>query len=470
MRPRAQHRTPKRSAGRWRSWRPRRLTWSSAPPWRSRHHRLRGGARASGARHAAERGLDRQMTLRRGRIGIRRWASSSRTSSPPAVPRSRWSNLCGGLAASRPLSPSSIGRRRRGRSGRAARRAGPLLPWRRGRRTRRRVRVVTPKPRFTPCSAPCGDPHPYAQHDGIEATAGRSSRMCPPSSWFQGRSEIEGAFVKVHGSGRTDAGVHALGQVAAFTLRNRIPCPNLRKAMNRPCRRRRSALEAEEAAGLPPALPRPGSKTYEYRIWRDEVCPDAAALPLPLPLPARRTAHDRAGPAVRWREHDFTAFAAARRQRRAWSSGAIASCGSLARGLNLRSTAFAAARSLKRFHGADDGRHAGRGGQEHPSSEDDLGRGLRAGVSAWRAGDRRRHMCSGQRGARIMKKRLLPVPFLAAAAPAAPPAPSIYGSGLGNDIDDALAPAMLHALEAPRRNPPSAPSPSPRAIPGRPAL
>jgi len=46
-------------------------------------------------------------------------------------------------------------------------------------------------------------------------------------------AEIESAPVKVEGSGRTDAGVHALAQVAAFSLENSIPTANLEKAMNR---------------------------------------------------------------------------------------------------------------------------------------------------------------------------------------------------------------------------------------------
>src|SRR5215469_5906608 len=46
-------------------------------------------------------------------------------------------------------------------------------------------------------------------------------------------SEIEGSDVHVEGSGRTDAGVHALAQVAAFTIENPIPLDNLRRAMNR---------------------------------------------------------------------------------------------------------------------------------------------------------------------------------------------------------------------------------------------
>src|SRR5262245_62014401 len=46
-------------------------------------------------------------------------------------------------------------------------------------------------------------------------------------------SDIEGEAVHVAGSGRTDAGVHALEQVAAFSLKNPIPPPNLKRAINR---------------------------------------------------------------------------------------------------------------------------------------------------------------------------------------------------------------------------------------------
>src|ERR1700687_3145247 len=46
-------------------------------------------------------------------------------------------------------------------------------------------------------------------------------------------SEIEGGPVPVAGSGRTDAGVHALAQVAASSINNPIPTENLLRAMNR---------------------------------------------------------------------------------------------------------------------------------------------------------------------------------------------------------------------------------------------
>jgi tRNA pseudouridine38-40 synthase len=123
-------------------------------------------------------------------------------------------------------------------------------------------------------------------------------------------SDIEGASVKVEGSGRTDAGVHALAQVAAFTLANPIPVENLRKALNRLLPRDIRIVEAVEAA--PNFHPRyqASAKTYEYRIWRAEICPPFERLYVyhyPFPL-------DEAGlidvAPVLAGEHDFSAFAA----------------------------------------------------------------------------------------------------------------------------------------------------------------
>jgi tRNA pseudouridine38-40 synthase len=84
--------------------------------------------------------------------------------------------------------------------------------------------------------------------------------------------EIEDRPVQVDGSGRTDAGVHALAQVAAFSLSNPIPLENLKRAMNRlpPRAVRVLAVEAADAGFNPRHEAR--AKTYEYRIFRGEVC------------------------------------------------------------------------------------------------------------------------------------------------------------------------------------------------------
>jgi tRNA pseudouridine38-40 synthase len=124
-------------------------------------------------------------------------------------------------------------------------------------------------------------------------------------------SEIEGRAVQVAGSGRTDAGVHASGQVAAFDLENPIPVDNLRRAINRLLPKSVRVLEVMETC--PEFHPRyqAKAKTYEYRIWRAEICPPMRRLYVchhPYPLDEERM--------IEWAplfegEHDFSAFAAA---------------------------------------------------------------------------------------------------------------------------------------------------------------
>jgi len=123
-------------------------------------------------------------------------------------------------------------------------------------------------------------------------------------------AEIEGAPVRISGSGRTDAGVHALGQVAAFNLANPIPLPNLKKAMNRLLPSAIRVLGAEEAA--PDFHPRfqAVAKTYQYTISRGETCPPFERLYVhhyPYPLDVDRIVE--LAPLVEG-EHDFSAFAA----------------------------------------------------------------------------------------------------------------------------------------------------------------
>jgi tRNA pseudouridine38-40 synthase len=121
---------------------------------------------------------------------------------------------------------------------------------------------------------------------------------------------MEGAPVKVYGSGRTDAGVHALEQVAAFSFKNPIPVDNLRKAINRLLPSEIRILSVEEAPlDFQPRFDAV-AKTYEYRIWRDEICsPFERRYVHHHPYPLNETAMIEAAPLLEG-EHDFTAFSA----------------------------------------------------------------------------------------------------------------------------------------------------------------
>ena len=123
-------------------------------------------------------------------------------------------------------------------------------------------------------------------------------------------SEIEGKPVQVAGSGRTDAGVHALAQVAAFNLDNPIPVENLRRAMNRLLPRDIRITGVEETR--PDFHPRfeAKAKTYEYRIYRGEICsPFERRYVYHHPYPLEVDKMTDAAPLLEG-EHDFTAFAA----------------------------------------------------------------------------------------------------------------------------------------------------------------
>lgn len=122
--------------------------------------------------------------------------------------------------------------------------------------------------------------------------------------------EIEGKPVHVAGSGRTDAGVHALAQVAAFTIENPIPLENLRRAMNRLLPPDIRILAAEEVRLDFNPRYAAKAKTYEYRIFRGEICSPFERRYVwhyPYPLNVGRMIQ------VAWLmegEHDFSAFAA----------------------------------------------------------------------------------------------------------------------------------------------------------------
>jgi len=116
--------------------------------------------------------------------------------------------------------------------------------------------------------------------------------------------------VMLHGSGRTDAGVHALAQVASFVSESPIPASNLIIALNDALPESIRVTAAEEVAMDFHPRKTAKAKTYRYRIWRDSVCsPFVARYVYHHPWPLDDEAMTRAAAAVEG-EHDFTSFAA----------------------------------------------------------------------------------------------------------------------------------------------------------------
>jgi len=89
---------------------------------------------------------------------------------------------------------------------------------------------------------------------------------------------ITGESVLPQGSGRTDAGVHALGQVASFQLEAPIPAANLQHALNRALPSSIRVLAAEIVPGTFHARRSAQRKTYEYRVFLRKDATNPGAL------------------------------------------------------------------------------------------------------------------------------------------------------------------------------------------------
>jgi tRNA pseudouridine38-40 synthase len=121
---------------------------------------------------------------------------------------------------------------------------------------------------------------------------------------------LTGEKVLPQGSGRTDAGVHALAQVATFSTQSPIPAENLVKALNDLLPASIRVLEAAEVSVEFHARRSARAKTYLYRMHRGPICPPFLAryvwhYPFPLDENAMRQ-----GAGLVVGEHDFTSFAA----------------------------------------------------------------------------------------------------------------------------------------------------------------
>lgn len=121
---------------------------------------------------------------------------------------------------------------------------------------------------------------------------------------------VTGEAVLPQGSGRTDAGVHALAQVASCALETPIPPANLRIALNDTLPAAIRVLDVEEVAPEFHARHSARAKTYAYRIFRGEICPPFLSRYVwHYPYPLDEGAIFAAAAAVEGR-HDFTSFAA----------------------------------------------------------------------------------------------------------------------------------------------------------------
>jgi tRNA pseudouridine38-40 synthase len=121
---------------------------------------------------------------------------------------------------------------------------------------------------------------------------------------------LSGENVLPQGSGRTDAGVHALAQVASFATASMIPTENWMKALNDILPPSVRVLEVAEAAPEFHARKSARAKTYRYRIHRGAICPPFLARYVwHYPYPLEESAIVAAAGVVAG-EHDFTSFAA----------------------------------------------------------------------------------------------------------------------------------------------------------------
>ena len=129
-------------------------------------------------------------------------------------------------------------------------------------------------------------------------------------------SRLTGQPVELHGSGRTDAGVHALGQVANVKLPRPFDPSELLRELNRYLPADIGVIAVEPAPERFHARLNARSKTYRYRIWNSDE-PNVFErnylyhLHETLDVPAmRRAAEDLCG------THDYKAFCSLKRTKK----------------------------------------------------------------------------------------------------------------------------------------------------------
>jgi tRNA pseudouridine38-40 synthase len=116
--------------------------------------------------------------------------------------------------------------------------------------------------------------------------------------------------VQLHGAGRTDAGVHALGQVGSFRTQSPLSAGEFQRALNALLPPTIRIVAAEETGPDFSARWSALGKVYRYRLYRGKVVPPSLwryVLHYPFPLDELAMA-DAAARFVG--VHDFSSFAA----------------------------------------------------------------------------------------------------------------------------------------------------------------
>jgi len=121
-------------------------------------------------------------------------------------------------------------------------------------------------------------------------------------------SRILGEPIEISGSGRTDAGVHARGQVANFHCESTMPAPEILQNLRRYLPEDIGIYSCRDVSERFHARLNAREKTYLYRIWNSEMpCVFdrrfVAVMPEELDIPAmEQAARHLLG------QHDFAAF------------------------------------------------------------------------------------------------------------------------------------------------------------------
>ena len=163
------------------------------------------------------------------------------------------------------------------------------------------------------------DPVRYRARVEYDGTDFAGFQMQPGARTVQGELEAalarlnRGVRVRVDGAGRTDAGVHALDQVIAFTWIGRLSQDELGRAFQ-------ACLPSDVA--IRDLRPAPGRfhprfaaryREYRYTVWNGPRSPLRERFALGVRAPLDTAAMERAGSALVGR-HDFSAFGVADRQ------------------------------------------------------------------------------------------------------------------------------------------------------------